>query len=522
MRHNIAVSVIRLSILAVTLWCGTLDGSAQSRAFTYQGQLNDSGSPANGLYWMEFKLFDAATGGTQVGITNSISGVAVTNGLFTVTLSFGAPSFSGVALWLEISVKASGATTYTTLSPRQELTSAPYAIKSLNAVSADGLSAACVGCVSDTQIGSLPTSSGNYIQNTTTQQATSNFNISGNGVIGGKVGIGIQIPEQKLSVSGGLNIDQDNANNSVIRQNMLTFGSNSGEGIASKRTVTGNRFGLDFFTNNLIHMSISNAGNVGIGRPEPPTLPTLPLGRLQVITANDTTATNIPGWDARHFVVGGTSNTGGSGMSYDQTNGVGYIEALSPGVSFRNLILQFGGGNVGIGTTSPDKKLTIAGSIHITPDPDQNASPSGLIFPDTTTQTTAADLVATKPFGSKEIAPVGSSAISLGQIHIQPGFHLMMATAEIFNAADFLPPADNSREVVCSLSSPVNGAPSYKFKLDGSARIIQNWHWVVSAGFLGDDVGISCRASTGGTDRSWVFVFGFRLTAIRIQNLETQ
>lgn len=181
MPHNISVSLIRLSILTIALWYGALTASAQSRAFTYQGQLNDGGSPANGVYEMEFKLFDAETGGMQVGMSNSVSGVTVTNGIFTVTLNFGSQSFSGAGRWLEISVKASGAATYTTLSPRQELTSAPYSIRSLSAATADGLSATCTGCVTSAQIGALPGGSGSYVQNTTTQQAASNFNISGTG-----------------------------------------------------------------------------------------------------------------------------------------------------------------------------------------------------------------------------------------------------------------------------------------------------------------------------------------------------
>src|SRR4029077_12123781 len=49
---------------------------------------------------------------------------------------------------------------------------------------------------------------GNYIQNGTSQQPSSNFNISGNGVIGtnlnvaGNVGVGVPNPAQKLSVAG--------------------------------------------------------------------------------------------------------------------------------------------------------------------------------------------------------------------------------------------------------------------------------------------------------------------------------
>src|SRR5439155_2886447 len=95
--------------------------------------------------------------------------------------------------------------------------------------------------------------------------------------------------------------------------------------------------------------------NVGIGT-------AAPVGRLQVVSTNDNNPSVISAWDSRHFVIGGTASTGGIGMSYDQTNGVGYVEALSPNRYWRNLILQSGGGNIGIGTSSPDMRLTVNGN----------------------------------------------------------------------------------------------------------------------------------------------------------------
>src|SRR5256885_106057 len=37
--------------------------------FTYQGQLKQAGSPANGQYDLQFTLFDSASDGNQVGST---------------------------------------------------------------------------------------------------------------------------------------------------------------------------------------------------------------------------------------------------------------------------------------------------------------------------------------------------------------------------------------------------------------------------------------------------------------------
>ncbi len=100
-------------------------------AFTYQGQISNSAGPVNGNCDFQFSLWDAASAGNQVGGTVTASGVPVSNGLFIVTLDFGASPFGGEARWLFIAVRcpaSSGA--FAGLSPRQALTAAPYALSS--------------------------------------------------------------------------------------------------------------------------------------------------------------------------------------------------------------------------------------------------------------------------------------------------------------------------------------------------------------------------------------------------------
>lgn len=106
----------------------------QTTEITYQGQLQSSSAPASGNYDFEFALFDG--GGAQIGPTLARNGVAVAGGVFTVNLDFGA-GFPGATRFLEIRVRQSGAGAFTTLSPRQPVTSAPYSIKSLTANTAD-------------------------------------------------------------------------------------------------------------------------------------------------------------------------------------------------------------------------------------------------------------------------------------------------------------------------------------------------------------------------------------------------
>lgn len=98
-------------------------------AFTYQGQIRRDGNPINGTCDFQFSLWDAASGGTQIGATETKAAVNVSNGLFTVLLDFGGAAFNGEARWLEVSVRSpAGNGSYTTLSPRQALTPAPYAL----------------------------------------------------------------------------------------------------------------------------------------------------------------------------------------------------------------------------------------------------------------------------------------------------------------------------------------------------------------------------------------------------------
>ena len=82
----------------------------------------------------------------------------------------------------------------------------------------------------------------------------------------GGVGIGLNAPQQQLSLAAGMNIDQNDANSGSVG-NTLRFGSISGEAIGSKRTVGGNQWGLDFYTSGANRLSISNNGNIAITAP---------------------------------------------------------------------------------------------------------------------------------------------------------------------------------------------------------------------------------------------------------------
>ncbi|HVU27931.1 MAG TPA: hypothetical protein VHG71_09375 [Verrucomicrobiae bacterium] len=133
---GIALAIlITLDLLSATV-------HAQSAAFTYQGRLNDGDGVANGSYDFIFTLYDAPTNGTVIGaLTNNA--VDVTNGMFTTVLDFGA-AFTGSNYWLEIAVETNGDSVFATLTPRQPITSVPYALYAPNAANADFATSASV------------------------------------------------------------------------------------------------------------------------------------------------------------------------------------------------------------------------------------------------------------------------------------------------------------------------------------------------------------------------------------------
>jgi hypothetical protein len=133
--------------LLLLVYCGSATVLAQGTAVTYQGRLTGGGIPANGPYDLRFAVYDAQSGGTQIGPTVSQSSVAVSNGLFTVTLDFGPGVFTGPSCWLEMAVRTNSAG-YSTLVPRQPLTPAPYAVYAPRAGLASSVAANAVGAAS--------------------------------------------------------------------------------------------------------------------------------------------------------------------------------------------------------------------------------------------------------------------------------------------------------------------------------------------------------------------------------------
>src|SRR5437879_6873130 len=213
-------------LIIFTLLLGTAgNSSAQTSMFTYQGRLTDGGTPANGIYDLQFGLWDSLSSGSQIGSTQTLPAVQVSGGVFTVTLDFGANAFPGANRFLEISAQLSGAGSFTLLLPRQQITSTPYAVRSLNASAADtatnatqlgGVGASQYVQTNDSRLTdarSPTTGSSNYIQNTNSPQLGSNFNISGNGTAGGTLSGSIVNATTQYNIGGSRVLSVGGTNN---------------------------------------------------------------------------------------------------------------------------------------------------------------------------------------------------------------------------------------------------------------------------------------------------------------------
>jgi hypothetical protein len=120
---------------------------------TYQGSVlkADGTAVADGLYLIRFRLYNAATAGTQRWEETDAS-VAVTNGLFSTALGDGTPFSTLFAtssqLWMEVAIdlnKSGMIESSEIYSPRQKLAGAAWAIQAADADTLDGKHAAQLG-----------------------------------------------------------------------------------------------------------------------------------------------------------------------------------------------------------------------------------------------------------------------------------------------------------------------------------------------------------------------------------------
>jgi hypothetical protein len=228
---------------------------AQGTAFSYQGRLNDGGSPASGLYDFRFRLDADPLGNTILGtaLTNAIP---VTNGLFATTIDFGAGLFNGSNCWLEVDVRTNGNGSYTALTPLQAVTPTPYAIM---ANSASNL------------LGNLPATKltgtvGNGQLANSAITVTAGTGLSGGGVValGGSTTLN---NSGVISVTGNADITAATVNGAVTLDDTATS-ANTANTIV-KRDASGNfaagTITAGGFSGNGANLTALNANNLSSG-----------------------------------------------------------------------------------------------------------------------------------------------------------------------------------------------------------------------------------------------------------------
>lgn len=233
---------------------GILPLHAQGTAFTYQGRLNDGANPATGNYDLKFTIYDVSGGGDVVAGPVTNSPTSVSNGLFTVTLDFGAGVFTGAERWLEIAVRTNGGEAFTALSPRPKLTPTPYAITSAN-LSGPLPAVQLTGTIAPA---SLPTG-GNWALNSTLTLDAATLAVDPSNK---RVGIGTASPSTALTVGTGIGYGIEHTDG--IRR-LSTFLDEGGCWLGS---VSADK--LNFFVNNGVSsLTVDLAVRVGIGTTSP-------------------------------------------------------------------------------------------------------------------------------------------------------------------------------------------------------------------------------------------------------------
>ena len=292
-------------------------------SFTYQGQLKNAGNPADGTFNMTFRIFDAPAGGAQPATAITIPNVDVADGLFSVELDYGATAFNGADRWLEIVVNG------TTLSPRVELTNAPYAT---------------------------------FSQNTRGLTVESS----------GDAGIATTSPTAKLQIGTGHNFGEVTTLGVAMRSTDTVGVSIRSDpaGFDPALQLCDAGFGCGY-------LGVNSAGSfylVGDGQARVGIGNTSPSQRLVVgSTANsgdtyaqvETIGGNIyrAGLKLRHF-----SNDYGWTIESDErfaSYGLNILQHFADPAGVSTMFMQQFTGNVGLGTTSPGARLHVAGGMKL-------------------------------------------------------------------------------------------------------------------------------------------------------------
>jgi hypothetical protein len=334
--------MLTILVSALVLMCCQVkvsDAGLLGTAWTYQGRLMDTNSPADGEYDLQFRLFDDPCAGSLIAGPVNEPNLDVIDGYFTVELDFGSDVFDGNAVWLETGVRVGeleDPNVYTVLMPRTEITPTPYALQTR----------------------------GIFVDNI------------------GNVGIGTASPlrygaaEITLDVHGG--IRSAYGIGTARNDDYAGFGWTGDDGVNEWGLgVWGDSTKTQIIHNNTGMVTIQSDGKVGIGTNNPAKTLDVMAGTSSAFRVGGTEEHNleityfhggladVPGSTAgmqmigpanAHVVLDIPGNDGGDGF---------YVRVPStlelwPTVDTTAFVVK-ASGNIGIGTNNPNEKLEVRG-----------------------------------------------------------------------------------------------------------------------------------------------------------------
>jgi hypothetical protein len=160
---------------------------------------------------------------------------------------------------------------------------------------------------------------------------------------GGNVGIGTTTPESRLTITNEgsyVGTPQLIINSQLAPTKRLNVGYDNSNNVAFLQSIDN---GVAFTPITLN----PNGGNVGIGT-------TTPLSKLSIVHGSSYASAN-----AALSLISSSDPNRSMYAGYDNSLNAGFIQAIEQNVAFRPLLLNPHGGNVGIGTTSPNEKLDV-------------------------------------------------------------------------------------------------------------------------------------------------------------------
>lgn len=260
------ISVVSLFVLSLGLIQNLIPkaNAAPSTYLNFQARLKNStgGVVPDGNYNMEFKLYDAASGGSLIWTETRTSAnrVRVANGYMTLSLGSVTPFPADVAWgeehWITMNIGGTGSPSWDgEMNPRLQLTAVPYAFKADNANNANNVSSA-------NQTAGSTNSSNVSIQSGNATGATSN---SGN--------INIDVGTA-TGTAGTISLGSSNTSSLILGRSGLVTLNNGSLTVAQNLLVDTNTLSVDS-TNN----------SVGIGLASP--------GTTRLVVTNDVTANQI-------------------------------------------------------------------------------------------------------------------------------------------------------------------------------------------------------------------------------------